>query len=173
MNLTTRTLILAALLVVGACREGGPLGPVGPIAGGAAPGGSAAAILAALTGGTVTGAVTFTKGIGTDVTVNVTLNGCVAGKTYPVHIHQGTGCADAVAQGDHWGPTRGEMIPSVVCGATGMGTTMYTRPATDPTLAWTIGGDPATNVVGHAFIAHAPDVPMMPPRIACGVIAAK
>jgi Cu/Zn superoxide dismutase len=119
---------------------------------------------------TVTGTATFAKGAGsTDVTVNVALANCVAGKVYPVHIHEGMGCADAVAQGDHWGPARGEGIPSVTCTTT-TGTSTLTRPATPTNLAWTIGGDVMTNVVGHAFVVHAPDVPMMPPRIACGVI---
>jgi hypothetical protein len=50
---------------------------------------------------------------------------------------------------------------------------MLTRATTDPALGWTVGGDATTNVVGHAFVAHDPDVPMMPPRIGCGVITMK
>jgi hypothetical protein len=133
---------------------------------------SAVAAITGFNGGTVTGMATFSKATGTDVTVTVSLTNCVAGKTYPVHIHAGTSCADAMSQGDHWGPARGEGIPSVMCAGT-TGTSTLTRPATDLNLAWTIGGDPTTNVVGHAFVVHAPDVPMMPPRIGCGVIAMK
>jgi len=139
----------------------------------AAPGSSAVATIAGFMGGTVTGTATFTKGPGaTDVTVVVAIKDCVAGKMYPVHIHAGTSCADAVTQGDHWGPMRGEGIPMVPCVGT-TGTSMLTRAATDPTTAWTIGGDPMTNVVGHAFVLHQPDAPAPPPRIGCGLITAK
>ncbi|HKP58959.1 MAG TPA: superoxide dismutase family protein [Polyangiales bacterium] len=179
MNCTHRTLILpllGALIASSACREGGPIDSA-PTAGNAATAGtgggaapsSAVAMIAALPGSTVTGTATFTKGTGTDVIVNVQLTGCTAGKAYAVHIHTGTTCADAMG---HWGPARGEGIPPVMCvGTTGM--SMLTRAATDPMTAWTIGGDPATNVVGHAFVMHNPDVPTMPPAIGCGVITAK
>lgn len=140
--------------------------------GSAAPAGSAVATITGFMGGKVTGTATFTKATGTDVKVEVALKDCEAGKSYPVHIHEGTSCADAMAQGDHWGPARGEGIPNVTCSGT-MGTSTTTRPATPTNTAWTIGGDMATNVVGHAFVVHAPDVPMMPPRIACGVIMQK
>ena len=184
MNCTHRTLILpllAALIASSACREGGPIdsaptagnaataGAGGGAAGGAAPGSSAVAMIAALPGNTVTGTATFTKGTGTDVIVNVQLTGCTAGKAYAVHIHTGTTCADAMG---HWGPARGEGIPPVMCVGT-TGTSTLTRPATDPMTAWTIGGDVSTNVVGHAFVMHNPDVAMMPPAIGCGVITAK
>ena len=180
MNFKHQTLtLLAAVLLSAACRETQTLGPSAPVAGMGAGGApatptSAGATLAVFgTNTTVTGMVTFVKGANPgEVTVTVTLNGCETGKLYPVHIHAGTACTDAAAQGDHWGPTRGEGIPSVMCTGT-TGTSTFTRPATDPMLAWTIGGDAATNVIGHAFVAHAPDMPMMPARIACGVIAAK
>lgn len=192
VELVGMTLPLLAALALGAgCRETQQLGPnlgaagaaaSGAAAGtgaggaaagtGAAPAGSAVATLASLMGGTVTGTATFAKVTGTDVAVTVALTNCVAGKTYPVHIHEGTGCADAAAQGEHWGPARGEGIPPVMCSGT-TGTSTLTRPATPVNLAWTIGADPATNVVGHAFVVHAADVPSMPPRIACGVITQK
>jgi Cu/Zn superoxide dismutase len=139
---------------------------------GAAPAGSAVATIAGFMGGTVTGSATFTKATGTDVKVAVAIANCTAGKSYPVHIHEGTSCADAMAQGDHWGPARGEGIPSVMCMGTA-GTSTLTRPAIPANLAWTIGGDAMTNVVGHAFVVHDPDVATMPPRIACGVITQK
>ena len=131
----------------------------------------ATATIAGFEAGTVTGTAVFTQ-TGTDVTVVVTLMNCPDGP-HGVHIHEGTSCADATMQGAHWGPTRGEGIPSVMC--TGMtGTAMLTRAATDPTLAWSVGGDAATNVVGHAFVVHdpAPATPAMAPapRIGCGVI---
>jgi Cu/Zn superoxide dismutase len=190
--------LLAALAVFTGCRETEQLSPAlpAPMAGTAAaagtgakagtgggagaagmmaaPAGSAVATITGFNGGKVTGTATFTKPTptSTDVKVVVALKDCEAGKSYPVHIHEGTSCADAMAQGEHWGPQRGEGIPNVVCsGTTGMSET--TRPATPTNTAWTIGGDAMTNVVGHAFVVHAPDVPMMPPRIACGVIMQK
>lgn len=181
MNCLKMTWLSLVALVLGtACRSaetyGPPLGApaagtgVQGAAGGGAPGTMAVATLTGFMGGTVTGTATFAKApTGTDVTVTVALANCVAGKAYPVHIHAGTSCADAMMQGDHWGPARGEGIPNVMCAAT-TGMSTLTRPATDPNLAWTIGGDVATNVVGHAFVVHAPDVPMNPPRIACGII---
>jgi len=176
----SKVVLLAALAVaLGAGCTDDPATPGGPGAAGASAAGtgsaavsSAVAAITGFNGGTVTGTATFSKASATDVTVTVSLTNCIAGKAYPVHIHAGTSCADAMSQGDHWGPARGEGIPSVTCAGT-TGTSTLTRAATDPTLAWTIGGDAATNVVGHAFVVHAPDVPMMPPRIGCGVIAMK
>jgi Cu/Zn superoxide dismutase len=153
-------------------KAGMGAGGMGGAGGMAAPAGSAVATITGFMGGKVTGTATFTKASGTDVKVVVALKDCEAGKSYPVHIHEGTSCADAMSQGDHWGPQRGEGIPNVVCsGTTGMSET--TRPATPTNLAWTIGGDAMTNVVGHAFVVHQPDVMTMPPRIACGVIMQK
>jgi hypothetical protein len=199
LELTKFVLPLLAALAFGAgCRETAVVGPMlpssaGAAAGrgaagmgasgmgaagmaaagtGAAPAGSAVATLTGFMGGTVTGTATFAKATGTDVSVTVALANCVAGKSYPVHIHEGTSCADAMSQGDHWGPARGEGIPAVMCAGT-TGTSMHTRTAIPTNLAWTIGGDAMTNVVGHAFVVHAPDVPMMPPRIACGIITQK
>lgn len=179
--------LLAALALGTGCRQTEILGPaptpapagmgaggMGAAAGtGAAPAGSAVATLTGFMGGTVTGTATFTKATGTDVAVTVALANCVMGKIYPVHIHEGMGCADAVAQGEHWGPTRGEGIPSVTCTGT-TGTSTVVRPALPANTAWTIGGtDVMSNVVGHAFVVHAPDMPVMPARIACGVITLK
>jgi len=64
---------------------------------------------------------------------------------------------------------RGEGMPAIACDATGAGTTTYTRESTAaPELQWTIGGDAATNVVGHVIVVHMSD--MDGTRIACGVI---
>ena len=134
--------------------------------GGAGATASALATIAPFGGGMVTGSVTFTQS-GTDVTAVVSLSSCPDGP-HGVHIHQGTSCADATVQGGHWDMTRGEGIPDVMC-AGGMGTATVTRGAADPTIAWSIGGDPITNVVGHAFVVHNPGDPA--PRIGCGLIA--
>ena len=128
----------------------------------------AVATIAGLMGGTVTGTATFVQA-GTDVTVTVALTNCVAGKMYATHIHAGTSCDAAMG---HWGPTRGEGIPKVMCNGT-TGTATLTRKADMPDLTWTVGGDATTNVVGHAFVLHDPDSTTMPPAaMGCGVIAA-
>lgn len=137
------------------------------ISGGGAANPTAVATIAPFGTGTVTGTASFTQS-GTSVTVTVTLTNCVDGP-HGVHIHQGVSCADPLMQGDHWDMTRGEMIPEVTC-VGGTGTSTHTRAALVPTLAWSIGGDPLTNVVGHAFVVHDPGMPA--PRIGCGIIAA-
>jgi len=119
-------------------------------------------------GGTVTGTAMFTQS-GADVTVTITLDGCTAGKSYPVHIHTGPACTDMTSQGGHWDMTRGEGIPLIACTGT-QGTSTLTRPATDATLAWSIGGEAATDVIGHLIVVHDADTPTM--RIGCGAIAA-
>jgi Cu/Zn superoxide dismutase len=121
--------------------------------------------------GTVTGTATFTEVAG-GVNLAITLSGCVAGKSYPVHIHEGAACTDATTQGGHWAVPRGEGIPSIVCSDT-TGTTTMVRMATPAESAWTIGGDITTDVEGHVLVVHDPDVPASPPRIGCGVIAAE
>jgi Cu/Zn superoxide dismutase len=103
---------------------------------------------------------------GTGVFVEVTLTNCPDGM-HGVHIHQGTSCDTAETQGAHWDMTRGEGIPDVLCSG-GRGSSMATRMATPPETAWSVGGDAATNVVGHAFVVHGQGMP--PERIACGVI---
>ena len=124
-------------------------------------------------GGTVTGTGAFMQGApdtaADSVTLTLTLSACVADKAYPVHIHQGAACTDATTQGGHWDMTRGEGIPNITCTGT-TGTVTYTRTAADATLAWSVGGDATTNVVGHTIVVHDPDNPTT--RIACGVIAA-
>ena len=81
-----------------------------------------------------------------------------------MHIHQGTSCADATAQGMHWDMTRGEGIPRRHC-ANNTGTVTYTRPATPGSTAWSVNGSMTTNIVGHAFVVHTGQ-----DRIGCGVI---
>jgi Cu/Zn superoxide dismutase len=129
---------------------------------------SAAAMIAPFGMGTVTGTVTFTQA-GTDVTAVVSLSNCPDGP-HGVHIHQGTSCADAMMQGDHWDMRRGEGIPDVMCSG-GTGTSTVTRGAADPTTAWSIGGNPTTDVLGHVFVVHDPGMPA--PRIGCGQIVVR
>jgi Cu/Zn superoxide dismutase len=129
---------------------------------------SALATIAPFGTGTVTGTASFTQ-TGSDVSVTVTLNNCPDGP-HGVHIHQGTSCADEAMQGAHWDMTRGEMIPDITCTA-GTGTVTYVRSAAvSPAIAWSIGGDPVTNMLGHAFVVHSPGMPA--PRIGCGIIGA-
>ncbi|MEO8552652.1 MAG: superoxide dismutase family protein [Kofleriaceae bacterium] len=128
----------------------------------------AEAAITGFMGGTVTGTAMFTQS-GTDVTVTITLDGCTAGKSYPVHIHTGPACTDMASQGGHWDMTRGEGIPLIACTGT-QGTSTLTRPATDTTLAWSIGGETTTDVIGHLVVVHDADVPAT--RIGCGPIAA-
>ncbi len=125
--------------------------------------GQARAMIAPFGAGTVTGTVTFTQ-VGLMVTVVVELQNCPAG-AHPVHIHQGTSCADANAQGMHWDTTRGEGIPDVTC-ANNTGTVTHTRAGTPGSTAWSVNGSTTTNVIGHAFVVHTGQ-----DRIGCGVIA--
>ena len=106
---------------------------------------------------------------GTDVTVTINVTGCTNAKQYPVHIHTGPACDDASTQGGHWDTTRGEGIPLISCSGT-QGTATLTRPATDATIAWSVGGDTTTNVIGHLVVVHDADVTTT--RIGCGPIAA-
>jgi Cu/Zn superoxide dismutase len=174
MNRSSVALALTSLALV-ACADGADnvtgvagsgIGAAG--AGGAGPGGSAVATIAPFGTGTVSGTVTFTQS-GSDVTALVSLQNCPDGP-HGVHIHQGTSCADATTQGDHWDMARGEGFPDVTCSG-GAGTTTVTRAATDPALAWSIGGNPVTNVIGHVFVVHDPGMPA--PRIGCGQIVAQ
>jgi Cu/Zn superoxide dismutase len=173
-----RAVVLAgSLLALGACAAdsnesgamaGGGALPNAGAGGSAAVAGSAVATIAPFGMGTVTGTVMFTQ-TATDVTAVVSLSNCPDGP-HGVHIHQGTSCADPTMQGGHWDMTRGEGIPDVMCSA-GTGTSMVTRAATDPMLAWSIGGNALTNVIGHVFVVHNPGDPA--PRIGCGPIVAQ
>lgn len=159
-------LLLIGLVLTGGCSEDDAAGGSAGMSGA---GTSALAMIAPFGTGTVTGTASFTQ-TGSDVTVTVTLSNCPDGP-HGVHIHQGTSCADAMTQGDHWDMTRGEMIPDVMCTG-GSGSSTHTRlAATNPAIAWSIGGDPITNVMGHAVVVHDPGMPA--PRIGCGLIAAQ
>jgi hypothetical protein len=170
-----RLALCGALLALGACAdgadhvhgvEGSGISAAG--AGGTVGGATAVATIAPFGTGTVTGTATFAQS-GVDVIVIVSLTNCPDG-VHSVHIHQGTSCTDAMTQGAHWDMTRGEGIPDVLCSA-GAGTSMHTRNPVNPALAWTIGGVPTTDVVGHVFVVHDPGDPA--PRIGCGQITAQ
>jgi hypothetical protein len=60
---------------------------------------------------------------------------------------------------------RGEGIPDIMCKGT-TGSTALTRSTPDARIAWTIGGDPMTDVVGHVVVVH----DSTGKRIACGKI---
>ncbi|MFT3927716.1 MAG: superoxide dismutase family protein [Myxococcales bacterium] len=117
--------------------------------------------------GEVTGTVSFSQRP-TGVRVKVTLENCPDG-SHPVHIHQGTSCADAAGQGGHWGPggVRGEGIPNVVC-ADGTGSSTFLNDRTSADQLWTLDGNADTDPLGHAFVVHAEGGE----RIGCGVIEA-
>jgi hypothetical protein len=51
----------------------------------------------------ISGTATFTNMGGAQVDVAIDITGCEDGKSYPVHIHEGTSCESAATQGAHWG----------------------------------------------------------------------
>jgi hypothetical protein len=114
------------------------------------------------------GIVTFTN-LGPAVEISVAVTGCIHGKSYPIHIHSGTSCADEMSQSGHWDPPRGEMIPNVEC-MNAVGTAVYQRESSDA-KPWTVGPPEESNVIGHVVVLHDPDMPMK--RIACGQIKAQ
>jgi Cu/Zn superoxide dismutase len=145
--------------------------PTGQPAGGTA---TASATITPLMGQTLSGTAMFSSS-SAGVMLQLALQNCPPGD-HPFHIHQGTACTDMMTQGGHWDgdgtpemPTRGEMITPVSCQADMTGTVNYTRPATAPAnMAWTIGGDAASNVKGHVIVVHMSSTDKT--RLACGVI---
>jgi|GEM_PF-6721454 len=92
---------------------------------------------------------------------------------HETHIHAGTGCADANAQGMHWGPARGEGIGGtgkITCTAAMTGTLTYLRPNTDAALKWTIGGGAESDILTHPVVIHGL---VTADRHGCGVIQLK
>jgi Cu/Zn superoxide dismutase len=148
----------------------GPL--MGQAGGGAAA--TASATIAPLMGQTLSGTATFSSS-SAGVMLQLAVQNCPPGD-HPFHIHQGSACTDMMTQGAHWDgdgtpemPTRGEMITPITCQADMTGMVNYTRPATAPAnMAWTIGGDPASNVKGHVIVIHMSSTDKA--RLACGVI---
>jgi Cu/Zn superoxide dismutase len=109
---------------------------------------------------------TFTN-LGSSVELSIGITSCVSGKSYPIHIHTGMSCADAMSQGGHWDPPRGEGIPNVECGMMAYGTVLVDRAASDA-KPWTVGPPADSNVIGHVMVLHDPDDNTK--RIACGEI---
>ena len=134
---------------------------------------------------TVDGTVKFDTG--PDGKVVMTLDITVpakAGKPIAVHIHEHGNCGDtAKLAHDHWNPTNAQHgkwgsasfhagdIGNIQLNANGKGTLSL---ATD---LWTLGGQPAKNILGKAIIVHGgtDDYKTQPSgdagtRIGCGVI---
>ena len=148
--------------------------PAGDTASDAPAGAMAQATITALTGGTITGTVTFEQ-IGQDVKMTYALENCPAG-VHPTHIHQNGTCgADGQAAGAHWDPPRGENIGSgtgqITCDAQMKGTLVYTRTGDMAATRWTVGGAAATNVVGHTVVIHGVNDTNL--RHGCGTIMMK
>ena len=144
----------------------------------------ASAPLQARSGSSVHGTATFQARDG-GVEMRLTVTGATPGP-HAVHLHEKGDCSDPEAKsaGAHWNPTnaphgnpstppchRGD-IGNLEVDAKGEGTLVY-RSST-----WTIGGDPATDVIGKAVIVHAQvdDFTSQPAgnagaRVACGVVA--
>jgi hypothetical protein len=123
---------------------------------------SAIAVLSGVGGQTVSGSAMFTQS-GMDVALVITLSTCTDG-IYPVHIHDGTGCADAAAQGEHWEGMRGEGIPAIVCDG-GNGIQTHARMAGVAETKWSIASSAADDVIGKVVVVHGASAP-----VACGVI---
>lgn len=143
----------------------------------------AIAPMEARSGSTVTGMGRF-EIISGKVQLTLTVSGASPG-IHGVHLHAVPDCssADANSAMGHWNPEMmnhglptGDMHHLGDCG------NFEVKPDGTGTLTiakqeWTIGGDPLTDVVGHALIVHAsPDdgVTQMPPgnagaRQSCGV----
>ena len=116
----------------------------------------------------ITGSASFVTS-GADVVLSLMLRGCRAGRAYPVHIYDGTSCANAITQGGHWDLTRGDGIPNVMCATGRQGMLQLVRDSMlDISVAWSIGDGRPSDIVGHTFVVHDGDDPSL--RIACGVI---
>lgn len=93
----------------------------------ASAGGASAAGSAGKAGGTGSGAgfavvygqAIFTKVSGTEVDVKIEVMGCDHGKSYPVHIHEGTSCDSVMTQGAHWGAPPAAVPVMSAAGASG------------------------------------------------------
>ncbi len=125
----------------------------------------AIAHLMGLDGQTLHGTAMFTQS-GMDVGLVITLSDCMNG-IYPVHIHEGTSCADEAARGMHWETVRGEGIPAIVCDG-GSGIQTHARMAGVPETTWSIATDAADDIIGHVVVVHGATA-----QVACGVIEAR
>jgi hypothetical protein len=123
---------LCAALVLAACGGGGDDFR------------DASANLEAQMGSPVTGYAYFAE-VPRGTQVDVSLNNCAVGESYPVYILDGAPCI-----GSHWDTARGEGIPDVVCNDLGLHSS-YVRAPNDASTRWTIGDDSATDVKVHAL----------------------
>lgn len=101
---------------------------------------------------------------GDGIQVGIAISKCESGKSYPVSIQDGTGCAGEMMQGKVWDAPRGAGIPDVPCDGS---TLMYTRSASDP-KPWSIGAPMTSNVVGRLLVMYDPADHEKP--IICGAI---
>lgn len=179
-----------AAMIIGAAGSGGPTAAgaeerprPSAQAGSSTKTASAAAAIEARSGSKVAGKATFTASAG-KVTMKIDVTGLAPG-SHAIHLHENGDCSDAEAKaaGGHWNPTkmqhgrwgegafhRGD-IGNLEADAAGKATLTF---ATD---LWTIGGDPATNIVGRSVVVHekVDDFQTQPTgnaggRVGCGVI---
>jgi hypothetical protein len=99
------------------------------------------------------------------VDVQATFSGC-QGRGYPVRILDTADCGDVVTA-KTWDGARGDGIGIARCtGRSGVGLLYYSRLNGDP-KPWTVGGDPASDIVGRALVLYTEDGTR---PIDCGII---
>jgi Cu-Zn family superoxide dismutase len=146
---------------------------------------AATATLESKSGSQAKGTVSFSQS-GNKVKMDVTIEGATPG-AHAIHLHEKGDCSDPQANsaGGHWNPTTEDHgkwgtspfhhgdIGNLEVGQDGKGTFTF------ETDMWSIGGDPKTDIIGHAVVVHATadDFKTQPTgnaggRIACGVIQA-
>ena len=179
MTLTTRMLPIAALVAaVGASLAARQAATPTTAT-------RAAATIEARSGSTVSGEATFSAAAG-KVTMTVKATGLTPG-LHAIHLHEKGDCSDPEAKsaGGHWNPSNeahgrwGEAafhhgdIGNLEANASGEATFTFS------TDLWTIGGPPASDVIGHAVVVHekVDDFQTQPTgnaggRVGCGVIKA-
>lgn len=149
-------------------------------------GSRAVATIEARGGSKVAGEANFAAK-GRNVTMTIKVTGLTPG-THAIHLHEVGDCSDPEAKsaGAHWNPTKAQHgrwgegsfhhgdIGNLVANDAGEATLTFT------TNLWTIGGDPASDVVGRSVIVHdkADDFQTQPTgnaggRIGCGVIKSR
>ncbi len=145
----------------------------------------AVATIQARSGSAVSGEATFSAAAG-KVTMTVKATGLTPG-LHAIHLHEKGDCSDPEAKsaGAHWNPSNeahgrwGEAafhhgdIGNLDANASGEATLTFS------TDLWTIGGPPASDVIGHSVVVHekVDDFQTQPTgnaggRVGCGVISA-
>ena len=138
--------IVPVMLSGGAPSTGG-----GPSFGGSGPGNSGRGI--AHIGGSASGTATFTTGADGSVTVVVSLTSCPSG-TIGIFVMNGDSCDNTGTEGTAWDGKRGNIgdTGALSCN-NGKASLMYTRPKTDPAVAWSVGDHNfVTDVTAHVVI---------------------